>query len=434
MENALEKIGPHGRVVEDYTVFDDAHPTVIVMHASVGSGHRSAAKAVAEAFRILREANETVPDDLRIELLDVLELGRIRFDGDKSASSFTGPLRPYYDITWRYTLTGRLLWGGGTAWSRIMFPSFTQYVKTVKPLAVVATHITAANVAVGARMLSGQSFPIVCVPTDYETEGMWPHKSADLFCVATEAMAETLRPRKVPEECIRITGIPTRSGFSQDYDWQQTRERFGLPLDKKVVLVLAGAHLPQPYVRFRSALDQMIPYLHLFSEMQMVFIAGRDGDYAAHLRREKEERNLQNMTVFDYVEDMAALMAVSDIAICKAGGLTVTECLCARLPMILLGKAYGQENINVRMLTAAGAASHVTTYRELMVELRRILRNPQVVEAMLLNGGFIRRPNAAEDIALAALDLAERELPKNDPRRKKHFLHFYWGGKPAHTR
>ncbi|MGN1362089.1 MAG: glycosyltransferase, partial [Eggerthellaceae bacterium] len=223
-------------------------------------------------------------------------------------------------------------------------------------------------------------------------------------------------------------------GFSQDYDWQQTRERFGLPLDKKVVLVLAGAHLPQPYVRFRSALDQMIPYLHLFSEMQMVFIAGRDGDYAAHLRREKEERNLQNMTVFDYVEDMAALMAVSDIAICKAGGLTVTECLCARLPMILLGKAYGQENINVRMLTAAGAASHVTTYRELMVELRRILRNPQVVEAMLLNGGFIRRPNAAEDIALAALDLAERELPKNDPRRKKHFLHFYWGGKPAHTR
>ena len=94
MENALEKIGPHGRVVEDYTVFDDAHPTVIVMHASVGSGHRSAAKAVAEAFRILREANETVPDDLRIELLDVLELGRIRFDGDKSASSFTGPLRP----------------------------------------------------------------------------------------------------------------------------------------------------------------------------------------------------------------------------------------------------------------------------------------------------------------------------------------------------
>ena len=106
----------------------------------------------------------------------------------------------------------------------------------------------------------------------------------------------------------------------------------------------------------------------------------------------------------------------------------------ARKTVLLLGDLTGKGRVGVRMLTAAGAASHVTTYRELMVELRRILRNPQVVEAMLLNGGFIRRPNAAEDIALAALDLAERELPKNDPRRKKHFLHFYWGGKPAHTR
>lgn len=434
MENALSNIDASGCAVEGYTVFDDAHPTVIVMHAAVGSGHRSAAKAVAEAFQVLRSTHGSVPSDLRVEFLDVLELGRVRFDGDKTASSFTGPMRPVYDITWRFTLTGRLLWGGGTAWSRIMFPSFTQHVKAVKPLAVVATHITAANVAVGARMLTGQNFPVVCVPTDYETEGMWPHKSADLFCVATEHMAETLRPRKVPEECIRITGIPTRMGFSGEYNKAAERDRFGLPQDKKVVLVLAGARLSQPYVRFRTALDQMIPYLHLFSEMQMVFVAGSDADYAAHLRREKEERGLSNMTVLDYVDNMAALMAVSDIAVCKSGGLTVTECLCSKLPMILLGKAYGQENINVRMLTSVGAASHVTTYREFMVELRRILRNPQVIDAMLMNGGFIRRPDAAIEIAQAALELAQRDVPKTDPRRKKHFLHFYWGGKPAHTR
>ena len=35
----------------------------------------------------------------------------------------------------------------------------------------------------------------------------------------------------------------------------------------------------------------------------------------------------------------------SDLAICKSGGLTVTECLCAQVPMILLGKAYGQEKV-----------------------------------------------------------------------------------------
>ena len=94
-----------------------------------------------------------------------------------------------------------------------MYGKFTELVRKRRPLAIICTHITAANVAVAARMLTGQRFPIVCVPTDYETEGLWPHLSTDLFCVATESMAETLRPRLVPEQRIRITGIPTRRGF-----------------------------------------------------------------------------------------------------------------------------------------------------------------------------------------------------------------------------
>lgn len=97
------------------------HPTVIVMHASVGSGHRSAANATAQALEILRDTDDpellqglTVPEDLEIEVLDILEFGRHVFDGDHAASLFTGATRPLYDLTWRYTLTGRLLWGGGT--------------------------------------------------------------------------------------------------------------------------------------------------------------------------------------------------------------------------------------------------------------------------------------------------------------------------------
>ncbi|MDQ9780003.1 hypothetical protein RF400_15610, partial [Acinetobacter baumannii] len=60
----------------------------------------------------------SVPSGLKVEVLDILDFGRIIFDGDKTASMFTGFTRPYYDLTWRYTLTGRLLWAGGTVWAR----------------------------------------------------------------------------------------------------------------------------------------------------------------------------------------------------------------------------------------------------------------------------------------------------------------------------
>ena len=374
---------------------DAPSPLIIVMHASVGSGHRSAANAVAQAFELLRdgsdetldsslaatgidraaasdpacasalsshapenEARETMgsactPHDFDVEVIDVLDFGRIVFDGNKAASLFTGATRPIYDLTWRFSLTGRLLWGGGTAWNRIMYPAFTDYVREKRPAAIVCTHITAANVATAARMLTGQRFPIVCVPTDYETEGLWPHRSADLFCVANESMAETLRPRRGPEERILITGIPASPAFSRTYDRAKAREAFGLPQDKQVVLALAGAKLPQPYVHFRAAIGEMLPFMHAMPSMQLVIVAGADEDYERELRRQVAEYGLANVTVLGYVNAMAELMEAADVVICKPGGLTVTECLCAHAPMILLGRAYGQEKANVRMLTAA---------------------------------------------------------------------------------
>ena len=189
-------------------------PTILIMHSSVGSGHRSAADAIGQMLEQMRDEGEPafpdgspLPPDLDIKVLDSLDYGRIHFNGDRWASSFTGFTRPYYDITWRYTFTGRLLWGGGTGISTVMFPRFTKLVEEVKPIAVIATHIMGANIAVGARMLTKQNFPIVSVPTDYETEGLWPHAFTDVFCVGTEYMAETLRARSVSA----MKSVPTQN-------------------------------------------------------------------------------------------------------------------------------------------------------------------------------------------------------------------------------
>ncbi len=415
---------------------------VLIVHASVGSGHRSAAYAIAEAFEELSVEAALHPDTpeeqlearTRTEVLDILDFGRIVFDGDKTASMFTGWTRPFYDLTWRYTLTGRLLWGGGTIWARIMYPKFVDYVREVKPKAIVCTHITAANVAVSARMLTGLGFPIVCVPTDYEAEGLWPHLHTDLFCVANEHMAETLRPRKVPEDRILITGIPASPAFSRRYDRTAPRKRLGVPDDKQLVLALAGAKLPQPYVHFRDNLDQILPFMHTMSTLHLVIVAGADEDYAASVRRRVADLGLTNVTVLDYVDNMAELMEASDLVICKSGGLTVTECLCAKAPMILLGRAYGQEKANVRMLTGAGAAMAAATPRELLDTLRHIDDHTASADAMLINASLLRRPHAAQDIAQATFDLIMKEPPRDPKLRAKHFLHFYWGHKPAHTR
>lgn len=410
-------------------------PTVLIVHASVGSGHLSAANAIKQAFDLaFDEGDPTLPPDLNVEVLDILDFGRTKVDGDKTASLFTGITRWYYDITWRYTFTGRILWGGGTIWSHVMFPRFTEYVRKKKPIAIIATHITGANCAAAARMLTGQEFPLVCVPTDYEVEGFWPHSATDLFCVANEHMAETLRPRKISEDRIRITGIPTRVDFRTDVDAAAVREKLGLPADKHVAVALAGAHLPRPYIHFRAALDKMLPELPSLRNLHMVIVAGRDEEYKQRLEAEVERLGITNVTILGYVNEMASLMKAADYVICKSGGLTVTECLCAEAPMILLGRSYGQEKSNVHMLTAMGAAMHVTTARELVEALRNIEYNPYAIQSMLLNGSFIRKPNAAVDIMHTTMELTKHPRLATDPVRKKHFIHLYLGGRPAHVR
>ncbi len=408
---------------------------ILIVHASVGSGHKSAAEAIAQAFDLINEEGGTKDGrHIEVHVLDILDFGRIVFNGDNTASMFTGATRPIYDLTWRYSFTGRFLWAGGTIWARIMYPKFVEYVREYEPDAIICTHITAANVAVSAKMLTGQTFPIICVPTDYEVEGLWPHLHTDLFCVADDRMAETLRPRKVPEKRIEITGIPTRPDFNTVYDKQAVREQKGLPADKQLVLFLAGATLPRPYVHFRTAIDELIPYIHSFDSMHFAIVAGKDEDYADHLRRLVKSHELDNVTVFDYVDDMPALMSASNLVVCKSGGLTVTECLCCNVPMVLMGKAYGQEKANVNTLTSAGAAFHVTTSRELIDLLHQVEDFPKMTDAILVNASFLRHPDAAIDIARATLRAINGE-PSSDPKLlKKHFMHFYWGEKPAHIR
>lgn len=423
--------------------YEPEHPTILVLHASVGSGHRSAAIGIAQALEELRNTHAAVfPDGspmdphTRIIVTDILAWGAHVFDGDKSASMFTGATRPFYDITWRYTFTGRLLWGGGTLLNYTMWRRFTRYIGHVKPIAVIATHIMGANMAAGARMICKQSYPIVCVPTDYETEGLWPHKAADCFCVGTESMAETLRPRRIPEDNIRITGIPTRNDFRRTYDKRDVRDKLGLPQDKKLVLALAGAYLQQPYVNLRTTLDTAIPTLSAHPNLHLVVVCGKDAAYATTLRTMCHEYGLNNVTILEYVTEMAQLMSAADLIICKSGGLTVTECLCVSTPMILVGRAYGQEKVNVSMLTSNGAAMHVTTARELIDALNSVDEHPERVESMVVNANLLRKPDAALDIARTALDLSAlpQEAAHSSRPRRSWIFTFYWGDKPAHIR
>ena len=163
--------------------------------------------------------------------------------------------------------------------------------------------------------------------------------------------------------------------------------------------------------------------------MHFAFLAGADEEYANGLKGYFAERSITNVSVFNYIEDIPQLMGASDMIVAKSGGLATTECLCARLPLILVGTPYGQERANTLTVTATGAAIEAKTSQELVERLTQIHQNPDILKSMLDSGETLRRPNAAHDAAVATLDLVGHvQLPK------RHLFNLYIGDKPYRVR
>jgi 1,2-diacylglycerol 3-beta-galactosyltransferase len=87
-------------------------------------------------------------------------------------------------------------------------------------------------------------------------------------------------------------------------------------------------------------------------DIQLAIIAGRN----TALKEKLEACELNQPTsIYPFVNNMAQMMAASDILITKAGPATVSEACVAGLPMILSGHVPGQEDGNVRLVVEQGA-------------------------------------------------------------------------------
>jgi processive 1,2-diacylglycerol beta-glucosyltransferase len=91
-------------------------------------------------------------------------------------------------------------------------------------------------------------------------------------------------------------------------------------------------------------------------------------------------------------------MAVADVYLTKPGGLTTTEAIAKRTPMILVNAVPGCETRNYRFLTEQGVALGAKNRRHADLLLKRLLNNQTELEcqkkAMECFGIF----HAAEEI------------------------------------
>jgi len=110
---------------------------------------------------------------------------------------------------------------------------------------------------------------------------------------------------------------------------------------------------------------------------------------------------------FGFTDKVDLLMDAADCIVTKPGGLTTSEALAKRLPMIIINPIPGQEDRNTEFLLNSGAAVSVSKTFPLDEAVYSLFSCPERFDAMLPAIDLIRKPDSTKRLCECIRDLAE---------------------------
>ncbi|MCY0894945.1 MAG: glycosyltransferase [Alicyclobacillaceae bacterium] len=362
---------------------------LLILSASYGDGHQQAARAVEAAV------NASSPET-DVQILDYLRVVHPTIDW--MAKHFYIQSVKYapllYDWFYRGTsqipptsLIQRQL-------NSLGMEDLAETLATYRPDAVLATFPTPAGVLSALKQQGRTTVPLTTLVTDHAVHSQWIHAGTDLYFVPSHYVREGLIARGTPPGAIEVTGIPVRPSFQVMPNRPQLLAKYGLDEHVPTLLVMGGAY------GVLGDIGILCEEIARCSErLQLLVVTGRNDRLLQQVSMIETEPHI-HMQVFGFVREIHELMAVSDLMLTKAGGLTVSEAVALQLPMLLYRPIPGQEIQNSAYLVKSGVARWAKSRDEVVEQVRQLLFNsPETLEIMRKKALSIRRLDAAAVIA-----------------------------------
>ncbi len=365
---------------------------ILIVTASIGSGHNKAAAAVNNELRLrYPSAKINVVDFMSPEtaylndLLKEIYLKMLDF------------VPALYEFLYNFT-SGRVKGSSLQALlAYFMKRNMASIVEKYNADIIICTHPFPCAAASYLKSKNQTSAAFFTVVTDFCLHQIWIYKNTDMYFVAHDGMKKELIERGIEETRIAVTGIPINRIFSESYDKQSLLKKYGLTDSMPIVLIMGGG---LGLGGMKYALEELES---LTIPMQILVVAGANlslwsevNCYITHSRH--------LIKVWGYSHSVNELMAISSILISKPGALTISEAMARELPMVLHAPIPGPESENATYLSENGAAIWVSKKEHIGETIRDILTDKERLQWMKQKAKALKQPYAAEKIvdAIAA--------------------------------
>ena len=368
-------------------------PKILIISSDTGGGHRSAAVALTEGLQRFWHGQSVAVRVIRA----VEDSHHIT---DKLVRLYNWLLRNkqswmkyyYWVINWVRPETREFFLKRSIGFCRDAFEKWCPHI-------VVSVHPLTQHVfgRVLRELNLTSQIPLVTVVTD-PCYGFWKGWACDdvsLYLVASDEARQQLIDYGVPEEKIKISGLPLHPKFCEVTETvaQDARRAYGLDPDKFTVFVnagwIGGGNIPQIFRELvRGELD-----------VQAIFLAGKNEE----LRLEAEEIAKHArfpVKVIGYSDEVEKLMHSANVMISKLGGLTTFEALACRLPIIAdtTTPPMPQEEGTVRLIAKRGAGILLEKASDIVPTIKALTEDSRRYHAMKAATASLAMSNSTEHI------------------------------------
>jgi UDP-N-acetylglucosamine:LPS N-acetylglucosamine transferase len=345
---------------------------VLIFTSDIGGGHRSPTQTLCD----------TLGNDYDIEVVDYMKETISRHDpickltkGRKSSEEFFNFIAKngWYQIS--NFLSQQAIRSLSSEKYQNKFTTATyHYLKKKNPDLVISV-IGFVNYPI-SQATEKLNIPFIIVPTDldqsYASHGFENalinktpiSNTYYLYSFAHEEIAKTLPQFSFDPEQIQPIGFPMRQQFFEKKDIQTLKEKWEIPLDKKIVFLslggLGGAGT-------KTWIEEMASSS---KDLHFVVCIGRN----KQLKKKLLNPDI-SMTIVEFTPNISDLMALSDLLIIKSGTNSFLEAINMKKPIVIDGtnQALQIEKFNCNLARYYQLAEIVENTKDIKVKVEKAL-------------------------------------------------------------
>ncbi|MCG2724951.1 MAG: glycosyltransferase [Elusimicrobia bacterium] len=257
--------------------------------------------------------------------------------------------------------------------------------------AVISTHALSCMM-LAKRKNELKNTPHFGVITDMNVHSYWPVEGVNLYFTPDHA----IQKKGILSNNVVVSGIPVRKEFMEIIPPEKAKKAISLNPKVFTILLTGGT---KGLGDIENAAKELKKYI---GKIQLIVFCG--GNKNLYHKLQKENTNKKNLLILNFTNSPAKYYMASDLIIGKPGGITISEALALKKPLIIFSPLPGQEERNTDFLLKNNLASYVKTPKDIEKLILKILSGEENFELYKKQADKFSKPYAAKTIASTIMD------------------------------